>query len=101
MLNSFVRTKVYGARLIHSVVVRSRPFTDVRQAVRRRESRSHGADIEATEGEDTGHHRQLHQAVPGVRGEGQEEDQNVPEELSEEQTRQGGRTLGCGEYSKF
>lgn len=75
-------------------------FTDVRQAVRGRKPRPYSADLQATEGEDTSHHRQLHQAVPRVRREGQEEDQNVPEKLSEKQTWQGRCTLGRGE-SKF
>ena len=75
----------------------ARLFTDVRQAVRRREPGPYRADLQATKGEDTGDHRQLHQAVPRVRREGQEEDQNVPEKLSKEQTWQGRRTLGRGE----
>lgn len=56
-------------------------FTDVRQAVRRRELGPYRAHLEATEGEDTGDHRQLYQAISRVCGEGKEKDQNVPEEL--------------------
>lgn len=73
-------------------------MADVREAVRRREPGPHRANIEAAEGKDTGDHRQLHEAVSRIRRESEEEDSNVPEELSEEQAREGGRSLGCRKF---
>lgn len=75
--------------------------TDVREAIRGRESRSYCADIEAAEREDTSDHRQLYEAISRIRREGQKENSNVPEELSEKQTRQRGSTLGRSKFNHF
>ena len=67
------------------VMTTSGHSADVRPALRRREPRPDGAHLEAAQGEDPGDHRLLHEAVPGVRGQGPQEDPDLPEVVPEEQ----------------
>ena len=54
-------------------------LADVCAPVRGREPGPSRAHLEAAQGENPGDHRQLQPAVPGVLGEGQEEDQDIPQ----------------------
>lgn len=72
---------------------------DVRAVVCRRKSGSHGADQQATEGKDTGHHRFLHTAVPRVRRACPQTHPHLSKVLQEEQTCAGSELrMGCRKF---
>ena len=64
-------------------------FADVCAAVRGREPGPARAHLAAAEGEDPGHHRLVHAAVPRVRVARQEAHQDVPQVVQEDQAHQG------------